>query len=212
MRKLRLPRLPTVERRPRSAFGRRHRPRRTPPTSSSAACISRPRATRWRSGASTAPCATSIRSGTAGQGDLRGGAEGRSDLRHRLLGHRAEPVGQSAQSAAGGQQRARAGSHPEGQGDRRQDAARARLHRCAGALYTDYDKTPYRTRLMAHVKAMEALAQRYPKDDEAQIAYAIRSTSRRRSTTRPMRSSSRARRSWSRSQSGCRSIPASPTT
>lgn len=40
-------------------------------------------------------------------------------------------------------------------------------------LYTDYDKTPYRTRLMAHVKAMEALAQRYPKDDEAQIAYAI---------------------------------------
>jgi Tfp pilus assembly protein PilF len=40
-------------------------------------------------------------------------------------------------------------------------------------LYTDYDKTPYRARLMAHVKAMEALAQRYPQDDEAQIAYAI---------------------------------------
>ena len=40
-------------------------------------------------------------------------------------------------------------------------------------IYTDYDKTPYRTRLMAHVKAMEALAQRYPEDDEAQIALAI---------------------------------------
>lgn len=40
-------------------------------------------------------------------------------------------------------------------------------------LYTDYDKTPYRTRLMAHVKAMETVAQRYPNDDEAQIAYAI---------------------------------------
>jgi hypothetical protein len=40
-------------------------------------------------------------------------------------------------------------------------------------LYTDYDKVPYRTRLSAHVKAMEALAQRYPQDDEAQIAYAI---------------------------------------
>jgi tetratricopeptide (TPR) repeat protein len=40
-------------------------------------------------------------------------------------------------------------------------------------LYTDHDKTPYRTRLMAHVKAMETLAQRYPQDDEAQIAYAI---------------------------------------
>jgi tetratricopeptide (TPR) repeat protein len=40
-------------------------------------------------------------------------------------------------------------------------------------LYTDYDKIPYRTRLLAHVKAMEAVAQRYPSDDEAQIAYAI---------------------------------------
>ena len=40
-------------------------------------------------------------------------------------------------------------------------------------LYTDYDKVPYRTRLMAHVKAMEALTQRYPKDDEAQIALGI---------------------------------------
>jgi tetratricopeptide (TPR) repeat protein len=40
-------------------------------------------------------------------------------------------------------------------------------------LYTDYDKSPYRTRLVAYLKAMEALAQRYPQDDEAQIAYAI---------------------------------------
>jgi hypothetical protein len=40
-------------------------------------------------------------------------------------------------------------------------------------IYTDYDKTPYRSRLMAHLEAMAAVAQRYPKDDEAQIAYAI---------------------------------------
>ena len=40
-------------------------------------------------------------------------------------------------------------------------------------LYTDYDKTPYRARLTAYLKAMEALAQRYPGDVEAQIAYAI---------------------------------------
>jgi len=40
-------------------------------------------------------------------------------------------------------------------------------------LYTDYDKVSYRTRLLAHVKAMEGVAQRYPQDDEAQIAYAI---------------------------------------
>jgi len=40
-------------------------------------------------------------------------------------------------------------------------------------LYTDYDKTPYRPRLLAYAKAMEALAQRYPQDDEVQINYAI---------------------------------------
>jgi hypothetical protein len=40
-------------------------------------------------------------------------------------------------------------------------------------IYTDYEKTPYRARLDAYLKAMEALAQRYPQDDEAQIAYAI---------------------------------------
>src|ERR1700751_3952427 len=41
------------------------------------------------------------------------------------------------------------------------------------ALYTDYDKTDYRTRLQAYLKAMEGLAAKYPDDDEAQIYYAI---------------------------------------
>ena len=40
-------------------------------------------------------------------------------------------------------------------------------------LYTDYEKVPYRPRLVAYLKAMETLAQRYPQDVEAQIAYAI---------------------------------------
>jgi tetratricopeptide (TPR) repeat protein len=40
-------------------------------------------------------------------------------------------------------------------------------------LYTDYDKVDYRTRLQAYLKAMEALAAKYPDDDEAQIYYAI---------------------------------------
>ncbi len=40
-------------------------------------------------------------------------------------------------------------------------------------LYTDYDKIDYGTRLQAYLKAMEALAGKYPEDDEAQIAYAI---------------------------------------
>lgn len=40
-------------------------------------------------------------------------------------------------------------------------------------LYTDYDKVEYKTRLQAYLKAMEALAAKYPNDDEAQIFYAI---------------------------------------
>jgi Tfp pilus assembly protein PilF len=41
------------------------------------------------------------------------------------------------------------------------------------AFYTDYDKLDHRARVQAYLKAMEALAQRYPQDDEAQIYYAL---------------------------------------
>jgi hypothetical protein len=40
-------------------------------------------------------------------------------------------------------------------------------------MYVDYDKIPHRDRVQAYVKKMEALAARYPDDDEAQILYAI---------------------------------------
>ncbi len=40
-------------------------------------------------------------------------------------------------------------------------------------LYTDYDKIEYRTRLQGYLKAMAAIAAKYPDDDEAQIFYAI---------------------------------------
>jgi hypothetical protein len=40
-------------------------------------------------------------------------------------------------------------------------------------FYTDYDKVPHGVRVQAYLKAMEALAGRYPTDDEAQIFYAI---------------------------------------
>jgi tetratricopeptide (TPR) repeat protein len=40
-------------------------------------------------------------------------------------------------------------------------------------LYTDYDKVEYKNRLQAYLKAMEALAAKYPADDETQIYYAI---------------------------------------
>jgi len=40
-------------------------------------------------------------------------------------------------------------------------------------MYVDYDKTPHGARVQSYLKAMEALAARYPDDDEAQIFYAI---------------------------------------
>jgi hypothetical protein len=55
-------------------------------------------------------------------------------------------------------------------------AKTARENDFIGALtvfYTDYDKLDHRTRVLAYLKAMEALAERYPQDDEAQIYYAL---------------------------------------
>ena len=41
------------------------------------------------------------------------------------------------------------------------------------AFYADHDKLDHRTRVQAYLKAMEALAGRYPQDDEAKIYYAL---------------------------------------
>lgn len=41
------------------------------------------------------------------------------------------------------------------------------------AMYVDYDKIPHQARVQSYLKAMEALAAKYPDDDEAQIFYAI---------------------------------------
>jgi tetratricopeptide (TPR) repeat protein len=40
-------------------------------------------------------------------------------------------------------------------------------------MYVDYDKIDHRSRVQAYLKKMEALAQKYPNDDEAQINFAI---------------------------------------
>ncbi len=40
-------------------------------------------------------------------------------------------------------------------------------------MYIDYEKTPHQSRVQSYLKAMEALAGRYPADDEAQIFYSI---------------------------------------
>ena len=66
------------------------------------------------------------------EGDFRGRAQGRSRLRHRLLGHRARACC-SIRSASPPAANLAAGprGHSEGQGDRREDAARTRVHRRA---------------------------------------------------------------------------------
>ena len=40
-------------------------------------------------------------------------------------------------------------------------------------MYADHEKLDHRTRIVAYAKAMEQLAQKYPKDDEAVIHYAL---------------------------------------
>jgi hypothetical protein len=40
-------------------------------------------------------------------------------------------------------------------------------------MYVDYDKVPQQARVQSYLKAMQALAAKYPDDDEAQISYAI---------------------------------------
>ena len=80
-------------------------------------------------------------------------------------------------------------------------------------MYTDHDKVPHRARVQAYLKAMEALAQRYPDDDEAQIFYAHHAQRRGLAQRQDLRQPAQRRgASWSRSPNASRSIPAWRTT
>ena len=94
-------------------------------------------------------------------------------MRDCLLGHRAEPALQSACPAAClnlplGLAAIQKGKAVGAKTQRERDFIDALL-----VFYTDYDKIPHGARVQAYLKAMEAVAQRYPDDDEAQIFYAI---------------------------------------
>ena len=66
-------------------------------------------------------------------------------------------------------------------------------------MYADYERVPHSQRVQSYVRAMAAVAETYPKDDEAQIAYAIAlNVSAPPPPTRPSPISSRGQRSWSR--------------
>ncbi len=64
--------------------------------------------------------------------DVRGHAEGRSLLQHCLLGHRPQPVVESAYGAAGKESRGGGGGDRESENGRLQDGARASLCQRAG--------------------------------------------------------------------------------
>ena len=92
---------------------------------------------------------------------------------HRLLGHRVEHVVESARAGAGEKSRGRLGGNRQGtklgaKSQRERDYIDA-----LAVIYVDHDKLGHLPRTQAYAKAMEKVAQSYPKDDEAQIHYAL---------------------------------------
>ena len=83
-------------------------------------------------------------------------------------------LGKSPRAPAGKEPRRGLGRDRSRQEPRREDPARARLHRRARRASMPITTKSITARACRPIlKAMEELVQRYPKDDEAQIAYAI---------------------------------------
>ena len=145
------------------------------------------------------------------QGDIRGDAQGRSRMRHCLLGHRAEPAVESAcrRRPRTISPRALAAIEKGKASARRRQRERDYIDALA-VMYADYDKVP-------HARARAGLSQGdggvggalSERRRSADLLRASRSTSRPRPTTRPMPTSSRGPPSWSRFSSASRAIPAS---
>ena len=110
----------------------------------------------------------------SGQGDLRGSRQGGSKLRHGPLGRRAYSfvnnphIAIPAANLAPGLAAIQKAKAMNAQTERERDYIDA-----LAVMYVDHDKLTHRQRISAFLKATEALAAKYPKDDEAQIAYAI---------------------------------------
>ena len=148
--------------------------RRTRRTRSSARFTSRQPATKSRSGGSTARCAISIRSGTPNprrstKRPSRPTADAPSPIgasRCRCLNnpHSAIPAPNLPLGLAAIEKAKEAGAKSE----RERDYIDA-----LSVMYVDYDKIPQQARVQSYLKKMEALAAKYPDDDEAQIFYAI---------------------------------------
>ena len=92
---------------------------------------------------------------------------------HRLLGNRTKSACKSIQSHAPknlieGLAAVQKGKEVGAKSQRENDLISA-----IGAYYAEFDKLDQRSRFQAYTKAMEAVANRYPDDDEVQIYYAL---------------------------------------
>ena len=94
-------------------------------------------------------------------------------VRHRLLGHRAQPALESPRPHAREKSRRGAAMIAKGKSVGAKTQRERDYLDALAVMYADYDKVDHRTRVVAYAKAMEQLAQRYPNDDEAQIHYAL---------------------------------------
>ena len=140
---------------------------------------------------------------------VRGCAEGRSRVRHRLLGHRAQPALESRTS------RRRRRILPRAPPRSRRERASAPRPSASATTSTRSASCMPTTRRSTTARAFRPMPRPW-----SSWRSAIRTTTRRRSTmrsrstprlrrpTRPTPTSSRARRSWSRSPSASRSIRA----
>ena len=107
---------------------------------------------------------------------LRGGRRGRQFLRDRGLGIRLDPDVEPAPGNRRLAQERAAGAGRDRQGPARwarRPSASATTSEAVAAYYEDFANRPERARQLARAKAYEALAAKYPDDDEAQIFYAL---------------------------------------
>ena len=140
---------------------------------------------------------------------VRGCAEGRSRVRHRLLGHRAQPAVESPRRRR--RQRTSPRALPR---SRRERPSAPRPSASATISMRSAPCTPTTTRSIT-ARACRPTPRPWnnwrsaiPTMTRRRSTMRSPSTPRRRRPTRPTPTSSRARRSWSRSQNASRSIPA----
>ena len=140
---------------------------------------------------------------------FRGCAEGRSRMRHRLLGHRAQPAVESPRPAAGEESRRGRCRDREGQ--------RASAPRPSASATTSMRSAPCTPTTKRSITARACRPTPRPWNNwhsairtmtKRRSIMRSRSTPRLRRPTRPTPISSKARQSWSRSQNASRSIPA----